>query len=208
MVHSTAGSDRVAVRLPVRHLRTLDHCGRCSEASSVFCIDRHRTTDLPKCLGCSRLVQMDERWVECTGPMDDQPPEDVFALLLRDDACVGSAAGRATLSVPAHVTSAVLARFMTAQGTAHAVVVDAPRQLVGIVSSEAAAFARGEAPVGHLARHLHPVHEGAPLAFAVERMVHERVRALPVVDDEGTLVGLLTDLDALRWVAGLHGARR
>jgi CBS domain-containing protein len=32
-------------------------------------------------------------------------------------------------------------------------------------------------------------------------MVHERSRALPVVDDEGQVVALLTDLDALRWVA-------
>jgi CBS domain-containing protein len=39
------------------------------------------------------------------------------------------------------------------------------------------------------------------LVHAIDRMVHERARALPVVDEEGRIVALLTDLDVLRWVA-------
>jgi CBS domain-containing protein len=65
----------------------------------------------------------------------------------------------------------------------------------------AAAGAFVDCSVADLVRRVAPIHEGAPLAEAVERMVHERARALPVVDDRGRVVGLLTDLDALHWVA-------
>jgi CBS-domain-containing membrane protein len=59
----------------------------------------------------------------------------------------------------------------------------------------------GSACARRVARPIAAVPEAAPLSHAIERMAHEHARALPVVDDARRAVALVTDLDALAWVA-------
>jgi len=80
-------------------------------------------------------------------------------------------------------------------------VVDEWGRSVGIVERSDADAAPPEACLHGIVRVVAPVHEATPLAIVIERMVHDRARALPVVDEDGRPVGLVTDLDALRWVA-------
>ena len=52
--------------------------------------------------------------------------------------------------------------------------------------------------------HLTTVKLGDSFEHAIEIVEEERIRHLPVVDDDGRLVGLLTQTDLLR--AALHGS--
>lgn len=47
------------------------------------------------------------------------------------------------------------------------------------------------------------VPSGASVASAAEKMVRLGVHRLPVVDGRGTLLGIVTTMDVMRWVAGL-----
>jgi CBS domain-containing protein len=54
---------------------------------------------------------------------------------------------------------------------------------------------------------MHPpttVAADAPLAEAIGCMVHQNIGAVLVVDDRGCLVGILTERDLLKKVAGIH----
>jgi CBS domain-containing protein len=190
------------VRLSVRRLRLLDADGNCNDTPNVFCPRHRRTTSLTTCLACTRLLLATDDSIECATVRAESLAYDAFDPRLGGDVCVGDVAGHATVCVLADVSAAVLARSLKEEGSAFAVVVEAPARFVGLVDLESAAFAGDGVSVRQLARRVHPVREAAPLAFAVERMVHERARALPVVDEEGFLVALLSDIDALRWVAG------
>jgi CBS-domain-containing membrane protein len=109
--------------------------------------------------------------------------------------------GYVAVAVHADMGAAVVARWLREEGAVVALVVDDDRHFVGLVDAAEAACALESIPAGQLARWVRPVHEATPLDQAVDRMVRERARALPVVDDGGRVVALLTDLDALRWVA-------
>lgn len=189
------------MHLRVRRLRVLGPGGNCNDTSNVFCPGRRHTTSLTTCLACPRILLAAEDSIECAAVRHENLADEGFDPRLGGDVCVGDVTGFATVCVLADVAAAVLARSLKDQGFAFAVVVEAPDRVLGVVDLETAILARDGVSVGPLARHVHPVREAAPLAFAVERMVRERARALPVVDAEGFLVALLSDIDALRWVA-------
>jgi acetoin utilization protein AcuB len=87
----------------------------------------------------------------------------------------------------------------------HLVVVDEDRRCLGIISSEqvlAALSTRGSRRVGD--RVDGPglrVPRDAPVRRAAELMVDELVDALPVTDDDGRVVGVVTWSDIVRLVA-------
>jgi hypothetical protein len=200
----TEGSVSPRVRLRVHHLRVLGPAGKSKDNPSVFCPTRQRTVGLGSCLGCARLLSAADESIEC----DAAAHEDLAAKLdvrIGGDVSVGEVMGCSTVCVLADVTAATLSRSLKEQRTWFAVVVEGPDHFLGLVDLEAATRAGEHLSAGSLARHVQPVREAAPLAFAVERMVHERARALPVVDEEGFVVALISDIDALRWVANRAG---
>jgi CBS domain-containing protein len=125
---------------------------------------------------------------------------------LGGNASVGEAMGLSTISVHADMAVEALALCLEDAGVPVAIVTDDTLHLIGLVDAAAVAGAAPPLRARELARRIAPVHEAAPLDHAVDRLVRERARALPVVDDERCVVALLTDLDALRWVAR-QGAR-
>jgi len=140
--------------------------------------------------------------IECAPARCEHLDGDLLVVArLGGDASVGDAMGYFAVSVHADLTSVVLVSVFAEGGADVAMVVDDDGRLVGLVDATTAALAREPVPAHTLARRVTPIHEAAPLAHAVDRMVHERARALPVVDDGGCVVALLTDLDALHWVA-------
>jgi CBS domain-containing protein len=201
MDRSGEGRDRTPVRLSIRTLRVLGPGGECSDALNVFCPRLLHTTSLAACLSCPRLVSKTPGSIECVAGALDCPAPDPFDLRLGADVRVGNATAPETFCVSAEAMAAVVVRSLKEQGASVAVVVDPPDRFVGLLDLETATLAGQGVPVGDIARCISPVRETASLAFAVERMVHERARALPVVDDEGFLVALVSDIDALRWVA-------
>jgi CBS domain-containing protein len=98
----------------------------------------------------------------------------------------------------------------------HLVVVDPDRTCRGLLSAERVLALLGTTPrrghsVGdHVPAHQPRVHRGEPVRRAAEVMVLELVDALPVVDDDGRVVGVVTWSDIVAMVAGEHlrGPRR
>jgi CBS domain-containing protein len=120
---------------------------------------------------------------------------------LGGDTRVGEAMGYHAVSVDADLAVGIVTRALDEAGVVIAIVVDHGGRLVGLVDAAEAALARASMRARELARPCEPIRESAPLSSAVDQMVRKRVRALAVVDDEGHVVALLTDLDALHWVA-------
>jgi len=96
------------------------------------------------------------------------------------------------------------------QGRRHLLVVDADRSCRGLVSAEHVLAALATAGPGRhtIGAHVPPgpprVHRGAPVREAAQVMLNELVDALPVVDDHGRVVGVVTWTDILAMVAGRH----
>jgi CBS domain-containing protein len=190
------------VRLRVRTLRRVDDEGQRRSQLTVFCPTHLRSIDVETCKVCARIASVAEEAIECTPAPSDRPPGDLRDVLrLGADACVGDAMGHDAVAVDANLTVEPLLRGLADAGAIVGIVVDEEGRLLGLVDAADVAGAARERRAYELARPITPVLESAPLAEAVLRMVHERSRALPVVDDEGQVVALLTDLDALRWVA-------
>jgi CBS-domain-containing membrane protein len=194
--------ERPLVRLRVRRLQRVRSDGGGEATATVFCPGRNRSMDLEACRRCPRIASMSENAIECTPPSSESAVrEQLAAARLGGDANVGDAMGQFTLSVHAFLAARDLVRAFERTGGVVAVVVDDAGRLVGLVDAEDAARADEQVRTHELATRVRAVHESAPLFHAIDRMVHERARALPVVDEDGYVVALLTDLDALHWVA-------
>lgn len=95
-------------------------------------------------------------------------------------------------------------------GRRHLLVVDADRTCRGLVSAEHVLAALATAGPGRrtVGAHVSPgpprVHRSAPVREAARVMLNELVDALPVVDDDGHVVGVVTWTDILAMVAGRH----
>jgi CBS domain-containing protein len=109
--------------------------------------------------------------------------------------------GYFAVTVHADLAAEAVGRALLEERTVVGMVVDDEGRLLGLVDPAEATEAVDPVRACDLARPVLPIHERVPLAHAVDRMVKERARALPVVDDSGCVVALLTDLDALHWVA-------
>ncbi len=93
------------------------------------------------------------------------------------------------------------------RGIHHLLVEDADRQLLGVISSEDIARKASTAPLpeGHEARHLmtpYPIRVtiNTPIRAALEIFLENRIRSLPVVNENGIAVGMVTPYDFLQWI--------
>jgi CBS domain-containing protein len=84
-------------------------------------------------------------------------------------------------------------------------VVDDGERLLGLI--EPGTLASAEQMAGELRRDRPSIGESMSLADAVQRMARTHTRYLPVIDDRERVVGVLADLDALRWVARRRHSR-
>jgi CBS domain-containing protein len=84
--------------------------------------------------------------------------------------------------------------------TQAALIVDDDRNVVGTVLRADLAEHGGIA--GDVMRPDTPrVRESAPLAVAIAPMAYGRSRVIAVIRDDGHFVGVLTEIDVLRWIA-------
>ena len=107
------------------------------------------------------------------------------------------------------------AALMGARGIRHLPVVDGAHRVVGIVSDrnvraalgdprrfladpDARERARGMTVADVMSKPAITVLSDAPIDAAIERFVHDNVGALPVVADDGKLVGMLSYLDVIQ----------
>jgi hypothetical protein len=195
-----------AVLLRIRRVRRIGR-GHGEEAfvSTVFCPGRVTTLEVATCLECPRLLHEAGDTIECTPHCDHEVRALPVTARLGGDASVGDAAGDA-LVCEGGVAAEVVVRALRQENGWLAVVLDDAGRSAGLVHMADAWVAPPTSHASRIARPILPVRDYAPLAHAVDRMVRERARALPVTDEHERVVALLTDLDALAWVARRRAA--
>lgn len=185
--------------LPVARRETLSASGLDSEAQ-VFCPGERRSVSLDWCATCpaARHVGGDE--VRCTpGPRTVAPGEGTKRR--GDLAFVGEVLTRRHLCVLADVPAGRIAAILSEAPAPAVVVVDGSGQFVRLVPAQTVV----SSPADELARQLPGdgacVAESASLADAIAEMARTHVRFLAVTGTGERVVGVLGDIDALRWVA-------
>lgn len=124
---------------------------------------------------------------------------------------VGTVMSTDVLCVPADTSAVRVEALLTGSHYRCAVVVDADQRPVGIVSKSDLL----RVPIGGLgsprsasdlmSARVHALPREAPLSYAVALMASERLLEVPVVDEHDVVIGIITALDALAWVARHSG---
>jgi CBS domain-containing protein len=219
MTDARAAGDRRA-RLPIRAREVVGVHSETRRILTVFCPFRERSMPLSVCERCEAYREsLGQEAIECAVPpgaelpllFGDQPLF-VGPGSLASRTSVGAVMSARVLCVDADMEVALLTRIGDYESYPGILLVDDDTRLVGILSrADLDSCKRRGAQAAVRTRDLvhadvRAVHESSSLAEALSRMVHEHLRVLAVVDDEEFVIGLLSDLDALRWVA--ENARR
>ncbi len=210
--------------LPIRKRLTIlrDDSRRCS--ALVFCDPRRHSVPLSRCVACElggpvmRDALGHEATVGCrrytvpSTPSSIPPPPSGVRLagsnvadtaatlpvglaLVRPVACVA-------FDAPLHLAARVLAAEPSAYGVS---VVDAEDRLVGILPRATAALALLDSAADAVAEHMAvgwaSIEEWQSLRAAFGAMAARGARELTVVGEGRAVVGILRDIDALRFVA-------
>jgi CBS domain-containing protein len=200
-----------ATLLPVRTRRVVTAGGVRTSPPTVHCPRQATTVPADTCFACGRFTGVAAAGrraaVRCTGatatePLGDDDPiaadaTPAEAIMARDVVCVS-----ADLPVDA------LARLLDDTGFGGVPVVDDDDVLVGMVSqSDLLAAAPG--PRHTVADIMMPMafsmNEQVPVGTLAAMMAYEGIHRIPIVDDAGRVVGLVSTLDVVRWVAHVSG---
>ncbi len=192
--------------LPIRAREVLTAAGRRRELS-VFCPAQRASVELEWCRRCAFARRVTEASVECTP--NAEPWECPYAdARLGETVPVGEAMRGHYVSVGPQVPAGVVIDALEG-GQAHAaVIVDEDDHLVGTVRRDGAETVHADLIASALGRETPHIDESASLADAIACMVKTHTRFLPVVGPQGRVVGLLADIDALRWVAAHPSIKR
>jgi CBS domain-containing protein len=224
-------SKRKAWRLPIRRRRIVDGSGEVTTTRSVLCPVRGAATGLSVCGECALCEALDGTVVTChpekTRPtMRWQPLLRRMLPSLGDREAIADVMSRDVICVTRDVSIESLAALFLERGISAAPVVDGEGLPIGMVSKtdlvreqwergdtselsatdevhdgmHVAAVAR--ATVGEIMMSVaFTLCEDEPLSRAAAIMATEHVHHLPIVDAEGKVVGILSSLDFVRWVA-------
>jgi CBS-domain-containing membrane protein len=206
-----------AWRLPVRRRRIVDGSREVTTMRSVFCPAHGGAIALSVCAQCARCDVIDGAAVICR-PEKARPA--------RHRIPVADVMSGDVVCVTREVSIEALAALFLERSISAAPVVDADGRAIGMVSKtdlvrehwergdahelcardevsdgmHVAAVAR--ATVGEIMTPLvFTLREDDPLSRAAAVMAAEDVHHLPIVDLEGHVVGILSSLDFVRWVA-------
>jgi hypothetical protein len=193
------------VALRVRRLELLSATGGAHRLNTVYCPGERRSVALDWCRGCPLLRRIGADTVECTPDVDALTSSRAQARL-GDGASVGEAMGAKQVSASPEVPVGRIARVLADTPGAAAVLVDDALHVLGFVQAAEAASAPAVQKSDALAERGPAVLESASLADAVAIMAKAHRRYLPVIGDDERAVGVLSDLDALHWIAS-HPSR-
>lgn len=204
----TAPSTRPSERLlELRIVDVVTARGRCITLSSVRCPVRSRTAAVEECANCadSGGVAHDAlargEYLCCRVSVAPLPA----GATAGEQALVGEVMHRTAVALRPGLGRTVAAEALRARGAPAAPVVDGDGRPVGLVSEADLLRARNGAKVSDaMTRVAMAVRETASLAGAASLMATHRVDRLPVVSDDGIVVGMITALDVVTWLAA-HG---
>ena len=200
-------------RLPVRKRTILSGDGETSTARTVFCPKHGEAVALPVCGECAECNRIDLGTVECHPEMA-QPTMRWSPMLRRmlpstaDRVAIADVMTRDVLCVRVEVAVEQLRALFRDRNISAAPVVDAEGLPIGFVSKSdlVTLEPNGADTVGDIMMPLaFTLREDDPLSRAAAVMAVEGVHHLPVVSADGRVVGILSSLDFVRWVAAQSG---
>lgn len=186
--------------------------------SSVLCPREQRAKPLDDCLPCVDSAGLGRDpgarpgFVECLGdgapaaaapraPGDPEPS-------LADRTSVQVAMTRAVIALRAELPLEAARALLLERGVGGAPVVDDAGRPVGILTKTdllRAGVKKGARVADAMSRNVLTLPERAPVSEAAALLASEGVHRAPVVSREGTVVGIVTVLDLLRWLAQQDG---
>lgn len=199
----------VCAELPIRVRRVLDETGDVPDRQTVFCPVRVRSIPVEVCLACARarkvtLAPEREASVQCDIGAEGVSlvPEDPH------DAPIGSIMSRLVECVTASTTIGHVIDLLLGHGYGGVPVVNEVGRAIGIVA-KTDLVRRDHALDEPVETIMMPVAfslpEHASIGRAAALMASEGIHRLPVHDEDGAVVGIVTPLDITRWVARRAG---
>jgi CBS domain-containing protein len=193
--------------LQVRVVDVVTARGRCITLSSVRCPVRSKTAAVEECAHCAESGGIAEdalsrgEYLCCRVSIAAPRPGAAAA----ERALVGEVMRRTSVALRPGLGRTVAADALRARGAVAAPVVDGEGRPVGMVSEADLRRARNGAKVSDaMTRVAMAVRETASLAGAASLMATHGADRLPVVSDDGIVVGVITALDVVAWLAA-HG---
>jgi CBS domain-containing protein len=186
------------------HCREVVSSDRRRSERSVFCPAERRSVDVGWCRTCPLVHRVGPDAVVCT-PHPEPASQPVSRGRLGDDAAVGEAMGDYSVSVSSEVLASEVPLLLGASSSTAVLVVDDADHLIGILDAQAASPPAGGKATGEAGLEGPAIVESATLADAVACMVRTHRRFLPVIGADRRVVGVIRDLDALRWVSRHRG---
>lgn len=199
---------RPTLRLPIYARTTIGSDRSVTRSELVFCSREARTVDAACCRVCPQAVVVSSAAVECAPPASGLPSPQQAATV-----AVGAVVSTGFTCIAGDLSFRSAAPLLPEEPWALPVV-DTRGRFSGFVSRATAGDSglpprlSGVMRVGDMAiGHALAIGEDRSLREATEAMALRHGRALALVDSEGGVRGLLTDLEALRaWIA-LRGGR-
>jgi len=210
-----------SVALTVHDVETLERDGRSVRTGCVFCPLRHESTDVKACATCPFASAVSDAEVHCGPPVALEPREldRDASLFLGPDARatrmhLGAVCAPRAVAVRDDVPLAQAAALLKRER--YVLVLTGDDEVCGVLSAaeppaDPVVDGVGPPPVAAQSKHLElggrfrVLPESTPLSEAIGLMVHGHVRLVAVTTDRRRFVGLVTDLDVLRWAADTRG---
>jgi CBS domain-containing protein len=197
--------------LPVRTRRVVTAGGVRTSPPTVHCPRQATTVAADACFACGRFTGVAAAGrraaVRCNGGAVTEPlvEEDAVAA---DTTAAEAIMARDVVCVTADLPLDALTRLLDDTGFGGVPVVDDHDVLIGMVSqSDLLTAASG--PRTTVADIMMPMafsmNEQVPIGTLAAMMAYEGVHRIPIVDDAGRVVGLVSTLDVVRWVAHVSG---
>jgi CBS domain-containing protein len=212
-------------KLPISVRRVYSGEGELTSAVEVYCHPRERSVPVETCEGCDDYAGMllavdgSRKLVLCrrlnpetarglerpTPPMPRRLP--VLEPTPADRVPVSEILTADVVCVREDLTLAALAKLLLDRGLSGVPVVDAAGRPIGVVSKTD--LVRHPDATGRVAEVMTPMsfvlHPDATISQAAALMAFEGVHRLPVVSDDGKVIGLCSSLDVLRWLGQRDG---
>lgn len=215
--------------IEIRVRQTLAADGTSSSYSTVHCPRQARTVRVNECVDCNEYIALSfdreeqTALLHCVADRGLTPRQSLWRLLgsgqpeglvrkLReraDSIPVSRIMSLNVICVTEDVSVAALAKCFLRRGISGAPVVDAEGKPVGVVSKTD--LLRHGTDDGCVRDIMNPMsftlNEDKSISKASALMAYEGIHRLPVVNEAGEVVGLLSSLDILHWLACKTGNR-
>jgi CBS domain-containing protein len=205
-----------AHRLPVRSCTIIGPGDVVETHHTVQCPRDQQATAFERCCGCADMKALDvardgkSGGVECLAGDALAPRARVDVAEAAVRVRLGDVLGIDTTCVRPNLTVVAATELLVGRRLRAVPVVDDARRLIGIVSKTDLLAKRGNrrratTVADIMTPVVHGLPEDAPVAYAISLMAFEGLHEVPIVDAKGRVLGMITAIEALRWVAQAVG---